>query len=65
MKNALKISSVILFSATLIIACDPPKTKSLKTTPDSGKLATDTLTNTVDSAKSTGVDTIKKDTLKD
>lgn len=60
MKNSFKIGFVIIGIAVSALACDPPKTNSNSTPPDSGKTKVDTSQKGIDTAKKAAIDTVKK-----
>ena len=60
MKNSFKIGFLIVAIAVSALACDPPKTNSNTTPPDSGKAKIDTSQKSIDTAKKAAIDTVKK-----
>ena len=60
MKNSFKIGFVIVGIAVSALACDPPKTNSNTTPPDSEKAKIDTSQKSIDTAKKAAIDTVKK-----
>ena len=60
MKNSFKIGFVIIGIAVSALACDPSKTNSNSTPPDSGKTKVDTSQKGIDTAKKAAIDTVKK-----
>ncbi|HTI59463.1 hypothetical protein [Mucilaginibacter sp.] len=59
MKNLLKIGTLALVTAGLLVACDPPSKDTVKSaTP------IDSSQKKIDTVKKTGIDSAKKDSVK-